>query len=327
MTSKVFVTVSNYKNQYARLNTGQRAVEIDCTRLTLVRCLITVGSPSFVTWKKIRDVGFARALYTSYFEKLPLVHNNVTVKSKLLCRHKIFDDYDIASKQVVSYNLGMAFAKFYSERLFSIPSLCHLEILKKQDVVRFSPQMTNRSSKEPDLVGKGSDNQWHLFEAKGVSTTEHQLPQKIRESKEQLSTVSTVHGSTPETSNACATYLGKDRIYTRVDDPPSGDGTEIEFTEDKFFPAYYAPFLLAENELGRKPRKESIEGVGFHYFSFRKNGRQLKIGLTDEVLDYLYSNRYDLVMKANVGFRRQQDDGKQDRYSVGLDGFVIGYDE
>lgn len=40
-------------------------------------------------------------------------------------------------KRIVSYNLGMAFAKFYAEKLLDIPSLVHVESLKALGSIEF----------------------------------------------------------------------------------------------------------------------------------------------------------------------------------------------
>ncbi|MGU3846838.1 hypothetical protein ACVZHT_35425, partial [Vibrio diabolicus] len=87
---------------------------------------------------------------------------------------------------------------------------------------------------------------WHIFEAKGISSSSSQLNGKIIEAKNQIQQVATIHGVAPITGSACATYIGRDRILTYLVDPPSDEGKRVEINREKFFDSYYSPFLLAD---------------------------------------------------------------------------------
>ena len=99
---------------------------------------MTVGNPSFMSWKKIREDGFVRTLLDSVISKVSLVLTNIRGDGTNLRRHHIFDNHVSDEKRIVSYNLGMAFGKLYAEKLFDIPSLVHVEFLKKRQAISFA---------------------------------------------------------------------------------------------------------------------------------------------------------------------------------------------
>lgn len=322
----IYRKVSGYQHPFSALNTTREEI-INCKKLDLYRCIITVGNPSFLTLKDIRFYGFARAMYNSILKKVAIVAVNIQSDLSGIRRHPIFDSYVSDDKRIVSYNLGMAFAKLYSEKLLNIPNLVHLEFLKKQNAVTFVSQQSKSRTREPDLVGQTSDGKWHIFEAKGVSSSASQLSGKIIEAKKQIREVAAVHGSPPTTGSACATYIGRDRILTYLSDPPSEGNKQIEFPREKFLKSYYAPFLLAKETLDAPSRKEKINGFEVVFYDFKNASRKLSIGLDSEVADLIQSNNFNLSL-VNLERRlkdystKVQGDG---RYSIGLDGFVVGY--
>ncbi len=322
----IYRTVANYQGAFSALNTSPNESTLRCKKLDLYRSIITVGNPSFLSWQNIRQLGLARALYDSILEKVALVAINIESDSAGMRRHQIFDTYVSDKKRVVSYNLGMTFAKLYSEKILGIPNLIHIEFLKKNGAVAFAPQPGNDRPKEPDLVGQTADGNWHVVEAKGVSTSESQLPGKISEAKLQIQQIATIHGVPPATGNACATYIGTNRIFTRLEDPPAGDGKRIELNREKFYDAYYAPFLLAEASLQTPRRKERIDGLEIDFFDLERANRKLRIGLDREIAELVLSKKYEFSQGISQRLRQySSQDQQNERYSIGLDGFVVGY--
>lgn len=204
--------------------------------------------------------------------------------------------------------------------------MVHIEFLKKQGAVSFVQQARNSRSKEPDLVGQTADGNWHIFEAKGVSSSASQLNGKISEAKNQVQQVATIHGEPPATGSACATYIGADRILTYLEDPPSDEGKQVEIERGKFLDSYYSPFLLAGEILDRPIRQERIDGLDVDFYDFERASRKLSIGLDREISELIRSKEYDLPESIIKRLREySSSDGQQGRYSVGLDGFVVGY--
>lgn len=323
----IYRIVKSYQPPFSAINTAGEAT-LRCSKLDLYRSIVTVGNPSFFSLQNIRDHGFARALYDSIFKKVAIVACNIESDSLGMRRHKIFDSYVSDEKRIVSYNLGMAFAKFYSEKLLDIPNLVHIEFLKKQNVVNFVHQAGNIRPKEPDLVGQTADGNWHIFEAKGVSSSISQLNSKISEAKNQVQQVATIHGVAPTTGSACATYIGRDRILTHLEDPPSEEGKRVEFNRERFIESYYSPFLLAVQALARPLRRERIDGLRVDFFDLQQSGRKLSIGLDSDISELIRSKKYDLDESITKRLKEYSStEREQDKYSVGLDGFVIGYTE
>lgn len=323
----IYRVVTNYQPPFDAINTIGVA-PLRCRKLDLYRSIITVGNPSFFSLQNIRDYGFARALYDSILKKVAIVASNIQSDLAGMRRHPIFDTYVSDEKRIVSYNLGMAFAKLYSEKLLDIPNLVHIEFLKKQNAVTFVQQAGNLRPKEPDLVGQTADGNWHIFEAKGVSSLTSQLNGKITEAKNQVRQVATIHGVPPATGSACATYIGPDRILTYLEDPPSDEGKRVEINREKFLDSYYAPFLLAEKTLDRPLRQERIDGLDVDFYDLQNASRKLSIGLDREISELIRSKKYDLPQSITRRLRKYSSrDRGQDKYSIGLDGFVVGYSD
>ncbi|WP_157838864.1 hypothetical protein [Achromobacter sp. DH1f] len=318
--------VSNYKGTYAYLNTAPQERTLLCRKLDLYRSIVTVGNPSFLSWRSIREFGLPRALYESILEKVALVASNIESNRAGMRRHPIFDTYILDKKRIVSYNLGMAFAKLYSEKLLKIPSLIHIESLKKSSAVKFAHSTNTRRHKEPDLVGQTGDGNWHIFEAKGISTSESNLAGKIAEAKLQIRQVSTIQGALPTTGTACATYIGADRIFTHLEDPPPNEGKGLKLIKEKFYDAYYAPFLLAESGLKTSPKKERIDGLEIEFFDLVRGSRKIRIGLDREVAELIRSKKYDILRGTSQKLEKYSfSTDLAERYSIGLDGFVFSY--
>jgi hypothetical protein len=286
--------------------------------------MITVGDPSFLTWDKIRRLGLARALYDSIIDKIGLVAINIKSDINGMCRHPIFDTYVKDKQRIVSYYLGMAFAKFYSERLLYIPNLVHVEFLKKHNAIAFSAPAGGKRHREPDLIGKTADNHWHVFEAKGTSTSESSLGAKIKDAKDQATQISTIDGKAPQTHTACATYIGSDRIFSLLEDPSSEQARAIEIDQRAFFNAYYTPFLLANQYPGITIRNESIGGLEVEIFDIARAERRLSFGLVREIAEHLREQSYEAIPFITERLSRLSNIQKEG-YSIGLDGFVVGY--
>lgn len=324
----IFRTVKNYHYPYSMLNTNGE-VSLQCRKIDLYRCIVTVGNPSFLTFNNISEYGLARALYNSIFKKIGIVASNIQSDYMGMRRHPIFESYLSDEKRIVSYNLGMAFAKFYSEKILDIPNLIHIEFLKKQGALTFVKQTRDKRSKEPDLVGQTADGKWHIFEAKGISTSESQLSGKITEAKEQIQQIATIQGQQPSTGTACATYIGSDRILTYLEDPLSNNGRDVEINTEKFIESYYAPFLLAEKfRDGLTLRKESIDGLNVEFYDLNRASRKLSIGLSRELYELIKSKDYKTLNQTTGQLKKYSNIfSKQNNYSIGLDGFVLCYTE
>lgn len=321
---RIYRLSANYQAPHDWVNTSEEQ-HLSCSRLDLCRCIATVGSPSLISLERIRANGLARTLYESIFEKMAMVMVNVRSAGGDLRRHPVFDSYVSDKKRIVSYNLGMALAKFYSQELLDIPHLIHVETLKKQGAVTFAAQKGTKRPREPDLVGQTSDGDWHIFEAKGVSGSASQLPGKIADAKIQVNQVSAIQGTSPSTRNACATYIGANRILTSLEDPPSDAEKSIELDTGKFLKAYYAPYLMADQLEGVIRRPLRVEGLDFATVELTSGNGRLVIGLEKMVLDSVLSGSPDFP--GQIRMKPRSGESPTDaQYSIGSDGVLLQYE-
>jgi hypothetical protein len=217
----------------------------------------------------------------------------------------------------------MAFSKLYAEKIFEIPSLVHVEYLKKQNAIEFQRSHGSSRSKEPDLVGVDMGGNWHVFEAKGVSGSASQLAGKVLEAKNQLNQVMSIHALQPETRSACATFIGMDRVLTHIVDPPPEGERRIELSREKYLEAYYSPFFLAaSSELTSLRQTRSIEGISFETILLEKGPQRVLFGLESELFEQAQERKYEYSDSLLGKLRRyaQRDDAS---YSIGMDGYFF----
>lgn len=316
---RIFYTAEGYSGNYQNVNTNQEE-HILCRKLDLYRSIITVGNPSFFNWKDIKTHGFFRTLSNSVIQKFLLVQANIESNPNGMYLHPIYKTYVSDQKRIVSYNLGMAVAKLYAERLLKIPNLIHVESLKKVGAITFVNKINK--SQEPDLVGQTSDGEWHVFEAKGTSSK--YLGTQIIEAKEQARQVETIHGVNPTTISACATFFGEDKIFSKIVDPEPEEGKEIEIDISKFFDNYYSPFFAMREFSNSNFKLNKFDNLEFNSIDIHTDKLNLTIGIEVEVYELLQEKNFALIQEYYS--RKKNIDLNQDnQISIGLDGFIVKY--
>lgn len=319
----VLRSVANYQVPFLHLNAmGEQRVS--CKKADLYRCAVTVGNPTYISLRLIRQHHFWPVLSNSIIKKCLLISTNIETHGSLLRRRSIFDTYVSDDKKTVSYNVGMALAKFHSERLLDIRNLLHLEFLRQQNAVVFVQQAGGKRPQEPDLLGQSADGSWHLFEAKG-SSYENKLSKKLIEGKIQAQQVFTVHGQLPATRTISATYLGADRIYTRIEDPSDRGASVIDFEDANFNRAYYAPFLISQQPGYPGAKEIVIDGVPVMMFGLDSEVGMLHIGVLSHIYPFLLTSDFGALPGALADSADLSGRGG-DQYSFGRDGFVIGFE-
>jgi hypothetical protein len=318
---RIYYTAEGYNGAYQNVNTNQEE-HIICRKLDLYRSIITVGNPSFFNWKDARINGFFRTLSNSVIQKFLLVQANIESNPNGMYLHPIYNTYVSDQKKIVSYNLGMAVAKLYAEKLLNIPNLIHVESLKKVGAITFINKIDK--SQEPDLVGQTSNGEWHVFEAKGTSSK--YLSGKITEAKEQARQVETIHGVNPSTISACATSFGVDKIFTKIVDPPSEKGKEIEIDISKFFDNYYSPFFAMREASNSSFKVNKFDNIEFNSIDIHTDKLNLTIGIEVEAYELIQEKNFSLLReyyskKKNVDENFTQ----ENQISIGLDGFIVKY--
>ena len=289
--ARIYYTSGNYNGNYNHLNIANEQ-HLTCRKIDLIRAIVTVGNPSFISWKSIRENGLFRAISSSIIEKVLLVTTYIHSDNQDLLLHPIFHNQVSDIKRNVSYNLGMAVAKIYAEELFNIPNLTHVESLKKRGAIQLFEG--DGRSKEPDLVGMTTNGEWHVFEAKGMSR--NQMNTKIRDAKEQGRQVDTIHGQNPETITACATLFTNDKIITRLEDPKSDKKKEIKFNIEKYIEGYYNSFFSFKDYYDIEPKKDYFENNEFYSFKLKLEQKELSIGLENEIYELLMQKDYKYII-------------------------------
>ncbi len=318
----IFYRSSDYTNRHRHVNSnGEESVF--CRKLDLYRAMITVGNPSFISKQQIRDYGLARTIYSSVVEKIGIVFENMQSDRNGMRLHPIYHTHVSDKKRIVSYNLGMAFAKFYAEKLLDVPSLIHVESLKTLSAIEFN-EADEGIGREPDLVGQCSNGDWHVFEAKGMSI--NQLNSKILSAKEQVQRVATIDGVAPQTLNACATYFNDERILTHLVDPESKKIKNYRIKKDKFIDSSYKPIFLIENALDRKLELKIENGFRYYSIDFEAKGINLSVGIDEEVHELIKQRDFEMIsLISKSRFSEQYSDLREENYSIGLDGIVVKY--
>lgn len=318
----IFYESSDYKNRHTHVNSNGEA-SLRCRKLDLYRSMITVGNPSFISKQKIRDYGLARTIYSSVLEKVGIVFENIQSDRNGMRLHPIYHGHVSDKKRIVSYNLGMAFAKFYAEKLLDVPSLVHVESLKAMGAIELNDVDAGRG-REPDLVGQCSNGDWHVFEAKGMSV--NQLNSKILSAKEQVQRIASIDGAPPQTLNACATYFNNERVLTYLVDPESKKEKGYRIKKDKFLDSSYKPIFLFESALDRKLELKVEDGFRYYAINFEAKGVNLSVGIEEEIHDLIQQREFDEIAFASKSKLTEQSQIlEEENYSIGLDGIVVKY--
>ena len=317
----IYYQARGYTNQYSHIN-SIGIQNIRCRKLDLYRAMITVGNPSFISKQKIRNFGLARAIYSSIIEKVGVIWENIESDRNGMRLHPIYHTYVSDKKRIVSYNLGMAFAKFYAEKLLNIPNLIHVENLKNLNAINFH-QTTGRG-REPDLVGQCTNGNWHVFEAKGMS--KNNLNTQVLSAKQQVQRVASIEGAVPDTLNACATYFNNRRILTYLEDPKSKDKKIIHINREKFLENFYKPIFLISEAVDKQLKLRKEDGLNYYSIDLDAKGLNLRIGLDEEIHDLIMQKEFNTISSiSKQKFKRHSDDTIRENYSIGLDGIVVKY--
>lgn len=318
---RIYYTANGYSGNYRNINT-QNEEFILCRKIDLYRSMITVGNPSYLNLKDIRQYGLWRALSNSIIQKILLVQINIESNPNGIHLHNIYRNYISDKKREVSYNLGMAVAKLYAERLLNISNLIHVESLKKTNAITFINQVGR--TKEPDLVGQTNDGLWHVFEAKGTSSS--YLNKPINEAKHQARQIDRIHGQPPTTISACATSFGFERIFSRIEDPISQGKKEIEINTDKFYENYYLPLFALDESTSSKLNIFKVDNLEFNGLNIYTDKLNLTVGIDAELYQYLREKNLKKVQEYNLNEKKfSQDFLYENQISIGSDGFIVKY--
>jgi len=237
--ANVTVTCRNFTAQYAATN-GVRSRDV--SKRAVLRAVTTVGAQKFLDVFSLGWRGFLHRFgmglsALSFLEQSPAG----------LCLSDRFSSLDSSEKGVTSYWYGMALAKIIADIELDVPWLAHVDQMRKSGALTTPPGSNERG----DLVGRGTNGDWHVVEAKGRSNS---YPASlVAKAKSQSARVISINGQPPATTSACITSLFTHPISVLFDDPPpdykeNGEGWRIN--ENDFFRQYYRGIMEYLSEFG-----------------------------------------------------------------------------
>lgn len=159
-----------------------------------------------------------------------------------LTRSQLAQELDRSEKVGVSYAIGQALTGIFCEQLLSTPLLLHIDRYARHFNVTF-----NTARKRADLFGPYEPGGWTVAEAKGRSNAiGSDLNAKLADQKRSVATIA---GSAPTLALGCVASFPP-RTSTLMINAFDPDKDEIEAFHldvniDRYFLAYYAPFVTA----------------------------------------------------------------------------------
>jgi hypothetical protein len=314
--------ISHFTDPYSHLN--QRNQTLNISRLMLARSVIMVGQSNI---SDIYRLGFFRIV-----SSLTLALGNVQSHLGNLTLSDSFLNLEPSEKRVVSFHLGMGLAKACAEILLGIPWLSHIKHHPHVDLSRrntpnppkLSIGSTNKTPKEPDLLGFDTAKQPHVFEAKGYSSGMN--TSALQHAINQVSQVISISGTEPTTRVACFFDLSKTPFLGTIVDPDESNndeklGVTIEIEPIKHILSYYS-FFTTDKWQQKLPIVEHFE-------------RKFRVLLIDAPHIYfgIDSKVHDLILKSTdptkevlffvENFEKLQQQSLEIEASVGLDGSIL----
>lgn len=273
--SKIIVTASSYPGTLAHVN---GTTEVDVTVANYMWASLTLGAQGLREFSRshIPILGFQGGLGFA-------VRSMLTSQGGYLCLSPNFVALDSSMKGLLSYWNGMVLAKIVASKLLQVPWLSHVDSMKKRGHLTTSTFTKRRG----DLVGKSSQSEWHVIEAKGRSgDPESGL---LADAKFQASLIQSVHGIPPAFTSACISQLSPDRILVTLDDPPRREGDKAEswnFSEAQFFRHYYEPIIdYIRMFRARTKPKQGLDGYSYAPIWPWLNEPEIFIGLPVRIVE------------------------------------------
>jgi hypothetical protein len=191
-----------------------------------------------------------------------------------LKRSSAYEGLDPSEKGAISYFLGLTMTKAFSARMLNVPWLMHL------DVYREDLQLViGNGNSRPDLIGKNSNDEWIVMEAKG--RTHGFDSAAIQRAKYQAGQVIEVSGVSPVLHVGLQVYFADGLMRLKVDDPKphKKEPIKLPISTEKFIAGYYRPFIewLSEGEM------KSIHNI--HYRQRNIPELDISIGINNSIFE------------------------------------------
>jgi hypothetical protein len=154
-----------------------------------------------------------------------------------LIRSSAYEGLDPSEKGAISYFLGLTLAKAFSGRILNVPWLMHLDVYREELQV-----ILNVGESRPDLVGKNTNGEWVVMEAKGRTNKFDRRALDL--AKEQACQVVEISGEIPVLHAGIQVHFGNGILQLEVDDPKPSEKKRLRLrlSKEKFEAGYYRPF-------------------------------------------------------------------------------------
>ncbi|MFC1481081.1 hypothetical protein ACFL6E_02415 [Candidatus Neomarinimicrobiota bacterium] len=268
MRGLIEVSASGFSGNYLSCNGTQN---IWISKADIFLSLLTVGT------RGTRDfLSLPRHVLNARRGRAIFARNFITVENGLWIIHNEYRAQDRSEKVVLSYWLGISFAKIVASRLLGTSWLAHVDALIADNVLVPS----NIGRERPDLAGHDRQNNWHIVEAKGRSVFIE--PNLMQSAKNQAMMIDRAQGSVPQTRSGCIVKLFSSPIQVEIDDPEGNQSkTSWEINMVRFYDKYYSTIIhfIQNNE------RSLIEVNNLAYLTTEISlfGQRIKIGLLNDL--------------------------------------------
>ncbi|WP_309630964.1 hypothetical protein [Nocardioides zeae] len=180
-----------------------------------------------------------------------------------------YRNLDPSEKAVVSFYVGMTFAKLYADKALHIPWMMHISRYEASWSVAYGAN-TNR----PDLFGCNADGEWAVVEAKGRARVTQKLVTKMQQQK---SSVASIAGVEPAYRFGSATRFEAGALKLRIVDPPARPrAQEVPINPAAWLLDYYGPIVDLLDDLNASYGSDGLAA--------RLPGSGVEIGLVEGVV-------------------------------------------
>ena len=157
--ANVTVTCRNFPTEYVPAN-GMHTRDISLR--AVLWAVVTVGAQRFpdvssIGWRVFFHRFGMGISALSFLEQTP----------EGLCLSDRYRSLDRSEKGAATYSYGMALAKIVADVELGMPWLAHVDQMRQSGVLTIASGTNERG----DLVGRDSNDAWHVVEAKGRSNS------------------------------------------------------------------------------------------------------------------------------------------------------------
>jgi hypothetical protein len=249
--------------------------DLQITWQELVWSAVTVGKPGVAYllahgWHSVSD----------NIVRSHMVYANLQQIAGRLEKSTLYESLDPTEKGAISYFMGMMAAKILGMRLLSTPWLLHVSMFPK-----LGGSLTLHSNSAPDLIGRTTEGDWIVLEAKGRTHGLSKLAMST--AKTQTRQLRRINGQFPILRAAVQAFFQPDLRFAIEDPDDYADAAEdLTFEPRQAFEKYYSGFLQRDARV-----LSDVELQGQHYITQRHEEIGVTLGLDIRVIDRLSSNQ------------------------------------